>query len=317
MNKKLTRLFSKVGFWLTILTLGSLWGQFHWVLDVLSHFNLQYGIGLIVCFIGLVFVPGRRHYAFGLLPALLINAVILIPYFLPLSPLATAATTPLRVATLNISARNKNYEATIAYLKEYQPDIVMLTEAEPELMVALNRSVSELYPYILDESVAGTFGLALLSQHPFLLAETVPMLETSTSRWQRHFLRAEIEWQGSPVTIYGAHPLPPLSSRWAAWRNTELKLIQSILANDSTPLILLGDFNASPWAYPMRRLITGTNLHHAARGFGIGPTWYYLLFGAPLDHILVSSTWSALLYDINDDIGSDHYPVMADLILKN
>ncbi len=317
MRKKLTRLFSKVGLWLTVLTVASFLGQFHWTLDVLSHFNLQYGIGLIICFVGLIFMPDRRHYAFGLLPALLINGVILAPYFLPLAPPATAATTSLRVATLNVSAKNKDYEATIAYLQEYQPDIVMLTEAEPELMTALNRSVSELYPYILDESVSGTFGLALLSQYPFVTARTVPLLETSTSGWQRQLLRAEIEWQGSTVTVYGAHPLPPLSGRWAEWRNTELQIIQTMLADDLGPLILLGDFNASPWAYPMRRLTEGTSLYHAAHGFGIGPTWYYLLFGAPLDHILVSSTWRALLYDVNDDVGSDHYPVMADLTLKN
>ncbi|MCB9077311.1 MAG: endonuclease/exonuclease/phosphatase family protein [Anaerolineaceae bacterium] len=304
-----------VGFLLSALTLGSLLGQIHWTLDVLSHFNLQYTIWLAVCLVTGLIIGRRRLYALALAPALLANLIIVAPYFLPLTPAVSAAADRLKVVSLNIHSQDPDYEAVIDFLKQYQPDIVMMTEAEPALMALLDKQVGEMYPYVYDESMRGTMGLALLSRRPFLTTETVPLSDTR----RRRLLRATIEWQGSVITIYGAHPLPPLNGRWAASRNHELKIIQGLVAAETGPLILLGDFNASPWAYPMRDLVAGTQLRHAALGFGLRPTWYLerVVFGAPLDHIYVSPEVAALSYKIGGDIGSDHIPVMADLTINH
>jgi endonuclease/exonuclease/phosphatase (EEP) superfamily protein YafD len=261
-------------------------------------------------------VPGRRILALGLLPALVANVYVLAPFFLPLTPSVAAADSSLRVATLNIFTENEDYDAVINYLVDRRPDVVMLTEAEPALMIAVEQSVADLYPYVLDDSMRGTLGLALLSRQPFVTAAVVPL--TDDGRRRRRLLRAEIEWHGERVILYGAHPLPPLSGRLADRRDTEIATIQAMIAEDRDPLILLGDFNASPWAVPMRQLLAEPNLQHAAQGFGIYPTWYYrrAFFGAPLDHILISPHWDVIAYQTNGDIGSDHHPVLADLAVK-
>ncbi|MCB0165280.1 MAG: endonuclease/exonuclease/phosphatase family protein [Anaerolineae bacterium] len=304
-----------VGLILSVLTFGSFLGQFHWTLDVLSHFNLQYAIWLAVCLVAGLVIGRRRIDALALAPALIANLVVIAPYFLPLTPTVSASDNRLRAVSLNIHAQDPDYEAVIDFLNQYQPDLVMVTEAEPALMGLLAEAVGESYPYVYDESMRGTMGLALLSRQPFLAAETVPLSDTR----RRRLIKATIEWQGTPITVYGAHPLPPLNSRWAASRNHELEIIQGLLADETGPLILLGDFNASPWSYPMRELVAGTHLRHAALGFGLRPTWYFerVIFGAPLDHIYVSPEVTALSYKIGGDIGSDHIPVMADLTINN
>ena len=39
------------------------------------------------------------------------------------------------------------------------------------------------------------------------------------------------------------------------------------------PLILMGDFNTTPWSLAFRRLIRQTGLRNAAAGFGYLATW--------------------------------------------
>ena len=311
---KIKRIPLGLGLVLSLLTLGSLLGQLHWTLDVLSHFNLQYTLWLMVCIVIGLFIRGRRLAVLALVPALAINLVILGPYFLPSASAASASGTHLRVATINIHTPNSDYKAILNYLTTYQPDVVMISEAEPALIATIQEKMSRSYPYIYDESMRGTLGLALLSRQPFLDTETIPLSDGH----RRRLLRATIEWQDNPVTLYGIHPLPPIRSRWAESRNSELHTIQNMIADEAGPLILLGDFNASPWAYPLRQLTAATDLQHAALGLGIRPTWYLerVVFGAPIDHVFVSPDWAVNAYTIEGDINSDHTPVMADVTLR-
>lgn len=122
----------------------------------------------------------------------------------------------------------------------------------------------------------------------------------------------------TPVTLFGAHPLPPLGSRWAERRNDELTEIERLVQQRTNPVVLLGDFNASPWSYPLQQLVKTTGLRFANLGLGVRPTWFYqsVLLSAPIDHILVSPEWRVNAYEVGREVGSDHLPVMAELILQ-
>jgi len=88
------------------------------------------------------------------------------------------------------------------------------------------------------------------------------------------------------------------------------------------PFILIGDLNASPWSHAMRALVAEAGLRYATDGYGIWPTWFVgnplldPLVSAPLDHILVSSEWQVVDYMETGDIGSDHVPLQADLVIR-
>ncbi|MCE7986758.1 MAG: endonuclease/exonuclease/phosphatase family protein [Caldilinea sp. CFX5] len=315
MKRVFHRIFLGLGLLFTLFTCGSLAGQFHWTFDLLSHYHLQYTVGLALCLLILLLLRDFRFYLLGVVAAFLVNLMLVIPFFLPIGPIAQAATAaaPLRVMALNISTSNAGYGQVVELIRERQPDLVFMSEVREDLLVVLREELTDKYPYLHAEPSRMTLGVAFLSRQPFQEVETV-----IPGGRGRRYLRAVLDWQGQPVTIVGIHPLPPINGDWAASRNSEIALMGQ-LANEATqPFMLLGDLNASPWSQPMRQLIANTELRYAMQGYGIGLTWRLagVLLGAPLDYILVSPAWHVVNYVEGGDIRSDHIPVQADLMLE-
>lgn len=314
MKQVLRRIFVGFGFLFTFLTCGSLAGRFHWLLDVLSHYHLQYTVGLTFCLLGLLLLRAFRFPLLGIGAALLVNLVMVAPFYQPTSPAAYAATAaaPLRVMALNISTSNAGYGQVVELIRERQPDLVFMSEVREDLLVVLREELTDSYPYLHAEPSRMTLGVAFLSRQPFVEVETV-----MPGGRGRRYLRAVLDWQGQPVTIVGIHPLPPMSGDWAASRNSEIALMGQLANAATQPFVLLGDLNASPWSQPMRQLMATTELRYAMRGHGIGLTWRLagVLLGAPLDYILVSPDWQVVNYREGGDIRSDHMPIQADLML--
>lgn len=316
MKRVLSKILWLFGFFLSVLTVSSLLGRFHWLLDVLSHYHLQYTVGLALCLLGLLLLRSFRFYLFGLFAALWINLYLVTPFFLPPpTSAAHAATeaTPLRVMALNISTGNAGYGQVVTLIREREPDIVFMSEVREDLLVVLREELADSYPYLHAEPSRMTLGVAFLSRQPFLDVQTV-----MPGGRGRRYLQAEIEWQGQPVTLVGIHPLPPMSGEWAASRNREIALMGQVANATTQPFVLLGDLNASPWSQPMRQLLTVTDLRYAMQGYGVGLTWRLagVLLGAPLDYILVSPGWQVVDYVEGGDIRSDHIPIQADLELS-
>jgi len=315
MNAFVQKFIGALTLFFSLLTLGSLLGRFYWLLDILSHYHLQYTVGLTLCLLGLIYVRSASRALLLPVIALLINLYLVVPFFLPLSTPTTHAATanaPLRVMAMNISTSNAGYEKVVALISERQPDVIFLSEVREDLLAVLRTELGEAYPYLHAEPSRMTLGLAFLSRQPFQRVETVSLDGRS-----RRYLRAEIDWQGKSVVLLGIHPLPPMRKAWSLSRDQEIAQMGEIANATAHPLILLGDLNASPWSTPMRRLHATTPLRYALQGHGIWPTWHLagVLLGAPLDYILVSPAWRVEDYLEGGDIGSDHVPVQADLRL--
>lgn len=302
--------------WLfTILTSASLVGAWHWLLDLASHYHLQYTIGLGI---GLLLLLLRRAVRWSLVIPVLalgVNLWLIAPFFVPATATVVATTqqhTPLRVMALNISTSNAGYHKVVALIRERQPDFVFMSEVREDLLAVLRAELTGSYPYLHAEPSRMTLGVAFLSRHPFLTVETV-----FPSGRGRRYLHAQLEWQGQPITLVGIHPLPPMSGEWAASRDREIALMGELANAAREPFLLLGDLNASPWSQPMRRLMATTDLRYALQGYGVWPTWHLAgpLLGAPLDYVLVSPHWTVIDYVEGGDIGSDHLPIQADLVL--
>jgi endonuclease/exonuclease/phosphatase (EEP) superfamily protein YafD len=309
--KILSRFFIVLGLFYAGLTFASLLNPFYWLFDVFTHFNIQYAIALMICLVMVLVLRSSPRYALLFAIALLVNAYVLLPFFWP-KPVRSSSENTLRVMNLNVLTDNQDYQRISGYLRETSADVVFLSEIEPELMDMLEQDLLDVYPHVYDESMEGTHGLAMISKQPFVQTETIPLDDR-----HHRFLTAEIMWQGQLVKIYAAHPHPPLSPFWTKSRDDELQVIREVIASETNAHIFLGDFNASPWSNPMRQLFANTRLRHAAKGFGIYPTWRYktMLLGVPLDHILVSDEWQVASYTLGRDVGSDHFPVVAELYL--
>jgi endonuclease/exonuclease/phosphatase (EEP) superfamily protein YafD len=103
-------------------------------------------------------------------------------------------------------------------------------------------------------------------------------------------------------------------------REDQSNCLAAAVSKEKLPFILGGDFNApenSIILYPLFRL--GLKNTFSERGFGFGYTkGHDLQLGFSfirIDHIFVSAEWLPVLSQVGSSLGSDHRPMLADVLL--
>jgi endonuclease/exonuclease/phosphatase (EEP) superfamily protein YafD len=292
-------------------------GRFNWQLELLSHFAVQYAIALAV--FGVYFlIRGRALWLIVAVVVGLMPTWRIAPY-LPIGSAPThaaAGTHSLRVMTINVHASNTRYDDVRAEIERLDPDIVFLPESTHRWAAGL-APLRARYPYVVDGKSDSVFSLFLFSR--------VPLSESSIVN-----LPADIGFpaivtrvcaQGADndmacVRVIGIHPPPPLTADLASKRDAALQAIPQLAAGqEAAQTILLGDFNCTPWSPLFRDLVAATGLRDAALATSLAPTWLSrrLPFGLTIDHILIGEAIDVARHDVGNDVGSDHFPVVADL----
>jgi endonuclease/exonuclease/phosphatase (EEP) superfamily protein YafD len=112
-----------------------------------------------------------------------------------------------------------------------------------------------------------------------------------------------------PVTLYVVHPPNPLHDL-SDWLD-DLSRLASLGRTTNSPTIIVGDFNATYWHPPFRRVLAaGWRDAHQLAGRGFSCSWpadkWWLRPFMRLDHALVDE--SVIIGDVVDvDVpGSDH-----------
>ena len=311
-----------LGLMLSFAVIASLGKELHWGLDLLTHFYLQYAALLIIAFVVVLIFGNKRAKGLSvlLLPALTIVLINLAPFFIPQTSAnnSTVENTPsLKAISLNLYLHNPNALSIANYLKEQDADLILLTEAVPQMMQVLSTELGSIYPHIHDSSRRGAFGIALLSKKPLDIAQTFNLRASSSPRAGQS-IYAVVDG----VHIVGMHPLPPTGAYYADSRDYELaglhSFVEGLFRNDAnSSILLLGDFNASPWSAPIEKLIKETPIKHGSLGKGLWPTWRLygrgpIILGAPIDHIFVSENVTTLNYTAQMIEGSDHSVVIGE-----
>jgi endonuclease/exonuclease/phosphatase (EEP) superfamily protein YafD len=104
-------------------------------------------------------------------------------------------------------------------------------------------------------------------------------------------------------------------------RDQELRALSALIQGQSGPLIVMGDFNATPSALPFYRLLTSAKLTRIACGAPSTGTWrpiewagtnldYMPGFKLSIDHVLVRDV-AVLACRVGPDVGSDHLPLIV------
>src|SRR5262245_25992548 len=90
-------------------------------------------------------------------------------------------------------------------------------------------------------------------------------------------------------------------------------------ANVTGPVIMLGDFNCTPWSPAFAELEARSRLRNSQLGFGTNPTWPTYLPGMqlPIDHCLLSASLVAVDRFVGPAFGSDHYPLVVDVGVRD
>ncbi len=284
-----------------------------WIGDLFSHFRLQY-----VCLLlppCLVFAAQRRWAITTVLgAALAVNLFLVAPLLLSPRPQVRDGSS-LRLMSANVFVGNQNSEAVIQLVRQEQPDLFLAIEVSPRWQRDLE-VLQEDYPHVLaarrTQSFGGhdAFGIALFSREPATMSEVrrvgiegLPVLV------------AEFGVNGSPLTVIGVHPYPPVSRACTAIRNEYLAAAADIAAAIDGACILLGDLNTTSWSPSFLELLRRSGLRDSRPGFGIQPTWPDgpWLLRIPIDHALVSRELTIADHRIGPSTDSDHRPVIIEI----
>lgn len=223
------------------------------------------------------------------------------------TPEPLSGATPVTVITVNVLYSNDRIPAVTERLAEHAPDVVVITEVTPRIAAALEEQpFAEQYAHRLGRTGDRGTGLVVWSRFP--VAEVHPVTGF------RRLVDAILETPNGPLRVVAIHPPPPVVAP-DVW-SRELERLPEVIHGEPGRTVVLGDFNASWFHPPFRRMLDRADLTDAlaADGRGLAMTWPADELLPPfvaLDHILVSDGIAVVDTAVFDIPGADHRGVLA------
>jgi endonuclease/exonuclease/phosphatase (EEP) superfamily protein YafD len=224
---------------------------------------------------------------------------------------------------MNLYVRNGDHQRAVQFILQSKADVVALEELNPSWRKAImaDPALKTRYPHRL---APFENQLGLLSRYP-IVRHRVEMDTAKTGNPAVNVIDSWITAQlqlvdkTHPVatapllSIIVVHPRHPTSAFGA---RRQMEVFSALMANSSAtprPLIMAGDFNATPWSPALQLLCKTMQLHNTAEDRLPQPSWPSWLLPAriPLDQILYSNGLTLNNRTTGPDYGSDHLPVQA------
>ncbi len=294
-----------------LLSITGYLGEFNLFFELSSHFKLQYLLAGLPIFIFFALVRSKKIWLLVSGFCIIINLAEIVPWYFP-AP-AFAGATPgqhLRILHSNVLRSNRRYSDVISLVKAEQPDIAVFVEVNSSWAKQLS-VLSEIFPYSSTQQESERFGSAIYSK--------LPLNNSSVRAFsnQRKSLLVDVKFQGKIISLIVAHPTVPIKQQSFIDRNQQLAGIGEYAAQVKNPLIVVGDLNTTMWSPFYKNMVKTGNLRNARSGFGILPTWptFMPLAYIPIDHFLVSKEIGVLKVHTGSNVGSDHLPLITDLVI--
>lgn len=288
----------------TVLLFAGFFGSWHAWLDSLSHFRHF----LIIA----VFVGGVTSAAVGLvrltassLVAILAALVLSFPH-LPFAAPSAETAGGFRIIQFNVKFHNAQQDEAVDWIIAQKPDVVTLQEFDPVNHPGFLKLAKDL-PFEVRCKSRGLGYVAIRSRHQ-LLGQHCSDGES--------FAWAQIAVQGRRVTIASLH----LAWPWPFKQAEQLENLREAFVAMPKPVVLAGDFNATPWSAAVGQVedLTGTKVVGGFRTslwldvFHTGKPWPAL----PIDHVLLPEDAKLKSIGTGPFLGSDHLPVIAEFALN-
>lgn len=283
-----------------------------WLVDIFSHFTVQYALMALLLVVAFLW---KRTLSLALFAGLL--------FILNISVLANTGASAQAVGqehdtftlySANISKSNRDFSKLVDVLKETNADILLVLEVT-EASIGPLQAVIRTYPHKLVNLNGGSpaTGAVLMSRFPIVDSEV-----TKYSEFGNILISATLEIDDQKVLFYGAHFPRPAYAREYSIRSRQFASLARKINEQSVPVIVAGDFNATPYSPIFKELVKKTGLKDSREGFGWQPSWpaYFPLLWLPIDHILVSPGVQVHNRATGSYMGSDHYPVFAELSIS-
>ncbi|WP_224244692.1 endonuclease/exonuclease/phosphatase family protein [Hyalangium gracile] len=232
----------------------------------------------------------------------------------------------LRVMTFNIESGVRGLDGVADVIRDARPDIVALQEVDlgssragglNQTAVLAERTGLPYHAHFRTTDLhGGAYGIALLSRFPLEALAQYP-LPVPRGAEPRTVAHAVMQVAGREVSVYLTHLIRrPFNG---AARVRQSALIAAMLEKDPRPKLLMGDLNDDPDSRPVRLLRRGLTDVVAASGQGTEGTYPLPLPFSPvlrIDYVLACDAFVPLRSAVLRVGASDHYPVIADVLLK-
>lgn len=274
-----------------------------------------------------------------LLSALLLPAVAAFllaygPQFIPRAEEPPPGAETLELLTYNLFARQGDFSVIDAVIRDADADIVALQEISLQARNRFPEAFSDLYPYTAFYATGhATAGMGLMSRYPI----------TEETFWQSDyvpfplgFLRATLDIDGTPITLYNAHPTHPgMAGSFfdPTNRGREIADLLNRAAQDTGIVLLAGDFNMPDQSEDYAEITRQYQDAYHEVGWGMGWTFPDKNGGTPgvynvtsladlipifpilrLDYVFYRGSIQALQAEVWPTSGtSDHHPLWVQL----
>jgi endonuclease/exonuclease/phosphatase (EEP) superfamily protein YafD len=296
----------------SILSISAASGSTLWLMDLTSHFRMQY---LVFLLLALPFVDFVRNWKIAALGAVAIglNFVEIAPAYLPGPSAAEISqgslkSSALKVVTLNINYQNANFDDSINYIKKENPEVFGVEELTEPCLKVLKSRLPE-YKFVATAIRTDPYGIGMFSRIPLTNVKTLYLGSTVPS------INAEIDYDGKIVSLLVTHPLAPVSPFWDGANLRQLSEIGKFVEASKKSMLVFGDLNATPWCPSFRSMISNGHLVDSRIGFGQQPSWMRVVpfLAIPIDHFLTTHDLKTVSRKVGPFVGSDHWPVCVEV----
>ncbi|MCX6886531.1 MAG: endonuclease/exonuclease/phosphatase family protein [Verrucomicrobia bacterium] len=286
-------------------------GGLSWFLDLFSHFRIQYLLGLLITATLLLFNRRRKAPAVFIGFAL-VNLCTVAPFYLGNETPQLPGSHPRRALLMNVNTEKGSPTKVAGAIRDLHPEFVVLEEVSDRWISDLADALRE-YPHSVSMPREDNFGIAVYSRHPFASSEIAQLGSEDLPS-----AVLEVNLPEGQFTLLATHPLPPSGRENSLSRNEQLEAVAERVRQAKSPVLLLGDLNATPWCQPFKNLLNQSGLRNGQRGAGLRPTWptYLPLFLIPIDHCLHTDGIILTGKTTGPNVGSDHLPLIVDFVLQ-
>jgi len=231
--------------------------------------------------------------------------------------------TPLRVATFNIHGgigpRGRDLAGIVEEIRALEADVVMLQEVDRfrprtgaiDMPAVLAQELGMSHAFAPNVRFPGRaeYGVATLSRLPIVETEHV-LLPHAPGTEQRGVLRTRVQAGPELVDVYNTHfdhTSDPL-------RRQQADHVRGLVQRGGAPVVLGGDFNASPATVPYATLTSALSDAWTRVGVGRGPTAGRSP-GARIDYVFVHEAAIPRAARVVPSAVSDHDAVAVDLLV--
>jgi len=298
---------------LAVVSLAAFFGEWLWWLDVLANFRAQYAVALLVLGV-LIMMSKWRRIGYGVLAVAAVNVVVILPLYVGSPGLSDPTAPDIRVMSFNLLSTNEQYSEVVEYIEATDPDLVLLHEASRPWEVAMESAGLD-YEIIRPRSEDLIFGTLVMVR-----GQDIEAVSFGFSEAQPRAVEISYRPTGWPegIAVLSTHTLAPTEKSRAALRDAQLAFAGDWAGDQDGAFFVVGDFNATPWSSPFRKLLASTELTNSQIGFGLQPsfpTTSFFLMRVPIDHLVQSPGLRVRDRQLGPVLGSDHFPLVIDLEL--